>query len=252
MSVIITKKQKKLAPIGMHLAHLIRVIGIGTQEGKYGKTKQVILGFELSECLTVFKEENGLEPFVLSNPYNASLDKKSFLARDLTPWIGSGFTKNASFDLGSLLGKACYANVIHETTDNGEPYAKIISIAPIPKGMAVPDQILPSLSYSVEDGLNEVFEQLPQWIQEKIKASDEIAGPRPSVAAIAERNTRQATANAVSAKEPRPHPSVKMSEPTSADLDAEMDAVNAELAAERIVNRTKPTMTRTEHDDHEL
>jgi hypothetical protein len=232
MSIIITKKEKQLAPEGMHLAHLIRVIDIGTQEGKFGKAKKAILSWELSEAKAVFKEENGEEPFVLSNTYNQSLDKKSNLVRDLAPWIGSGFVKSASLDLGSLLlGKACLLNVIHETKENGETYAKIISIAPVPKRMAVPDQILPSLEYSVEDGFNEVFEELPVWIREKIKASDEIAGERPSEAEITERNVRQATANA----RQESHRTVGINESTSGDddLDSQLENevnVQAQLA----------------------
>src|SRR5260370_19476344 len=119
MSVIISKKEKQLAPTGMHLARLVSVVNVGIQEGKFGKAKKVILCWELSEAKAVFKEENGEEPFVLSNIYNQSLDKKSNLVRDLTPWIGSGFVKSASLDLGSLLlGKACLVNVIHETKEN--------------------------------------------------------------------------------------------------------------------------------------
>jgi hypothetical protein len=202
MSVIIKKKEKRLVPEGMHLARCVRVIDLGTQESKFGKTKKIILSWELPECKAVFKEENGEEPFVLSNTYNQSLDKKSNLVRDLTPWIGAGFAKKADCDLGSLvLGKACHVNVIHEMNDTGETYAKIIAIAPIPKGMAVPDQILPSLEYSIKDEGNDVFGELPIWIQEKIKASDEVAGVRPSVAEITERNVRQANANASSAND---------------------------------------------------
>jgi len=225
MSIIIKKKEKQLAPEGMHPAHLIRVIDIGTQNGKYGKNRQIILSFELSGCLTVFKDENGPEPFVLSNTYNQRLGKGASLVRDLTPWIGSGFTKKASVDIGSLLGKACLANVVHETKDDGETCAKIISLAHVPRGMAVPGQVLPSLEYSIEDGFNEVFEQLPKWIRDKIEASDEIGGKRPSAAEIPERNVRQATANA---QEPKPHPPVGINEPSSDDLDSRLEAEVAE------------------------
>ena len=218
--IILTKKEKRLAPVGMHPAHCVGVIDIGTQEGRYGKARKIILSFELSECKAVFKEENGEEPFVLSNTYNASLDKKSNLVRDLTPWIGGGFAKKADCDLASLvLGRACLANVLHETNDTGETYAKIIGIAPIPKGTVAPEQVLPSIEYSVKDGFNGVFKELPVWMQERIKASDEIAGERPSVAEITERNVRQATENA---QEPRPHRPVGINEPTSTDPDEEL------------------------------
>ena len=200
MSVIIKRKEKQLAPEGMQLARCVRAVDLGTQESKFGKNKKIVLSFELSECKAVFNEENGEEPFVLSKTYNQSLDKKSNLVRDLTPWIGGGFAKKAECAIGPLvLGKPCLVNVIHETKDTGETYATIISIAPVPKGTIAPEQILPSLEYSIKDGFNDVFEELPAWMQEKIKASDEVAGSQPTAEEITERNVRQATANAISA-----------------------------------------------------
>jgi hypothetical protein len=199
MSVIIEKKRKQLAPVGMHAAYLVLVVNAGTQEGKFGPKKRVILGFELSGCKTVFKEENGEEPFMLSNTFNHSLDKKSSFVQFLKPWIGGEFAKNTKFDVSSLLGKPCYANVVHDTNRDGDLVAIIIGVMPIPSGTAVPEQALPSLSYSVEDGFNDVFSQLPTWIQDKIKASEEIAGVRPTAPEIIERNVRQATANVATA-----------------------------------------------------
>src|SRR5260370_21272620 len=131
MSLIIRRKEKQLAPIGLHLARFVWAIDIGTQESKFGKARKMILSLELPECKTVFKEENGLEPFVLSKTYNQSLDKKSNLVRDLTPWIGPGFAKKADCALGPLvLGKVCSVNVIHEQKDTGETYPNIIGFLP--------------------------------------------------------------------------------------------------------------------------
>ena len=65
--------------------------------------------------------------------------------------------------------------------------------------MAVPEQILPSLHYSIEDGFNDVFESLPEGLQERIMRAEELkVAPDEE---ITERNVRQATANA---QQPRP------------------------------------------------
>jgi hypothetical protein len=219
MPVIIRKNTKKLAPVGMHLARCVWCIDTGTHDTKFGKKKKLRLAFELPEHKAVFKEENGEEPFLLSIPFNHSLDKKSKFVGYLRPWIGNDFTKK-DCPLGSLiLGKACYANVIHETKDTGETYAEIIGLMPVPKGTDVPDQILPSIDYSVSDGVdNDVFEKLPVWLQEEIKASDEIAGVRPTETEVIERNVRTATANALAEQETEEDGAFDLDRYSDADL----------------------------------
>jgi hypothetical protein len=205
MSTIARKNQDafQLAPEGMHLARLVRVIDLGTQREEYkGKTKrnrQIRFSWELPEQTAVFDEERGEEPFLISKTYTNTLGEKSNLFRDLMSWIGNGFTKQAEFDLGTLLGRPCFLNVIHQTSKENRQYAKVIGVSRIPKKMAVPEQVLPSISYSIEDGFNEVFESFSEYLQEKIEGCDELGGSRPTAEEIAERNVRQATANATSA-----------------------------------------------------
>lgn len=225
MSTIATKNQNtyQLAPEGMHLARGVRVIDLGTQRIEYnGRTKknrQIILSWELPECTAVFNEEVGPEPFLVSKTYTNSLGEKSNLYRDLLSWIGSGFTRQAEFELGTLLGQPCQLNVIHETSKNNRQYAKVIGILPVPKNMAMPEQILPSLLYAIEDGQNDVFNSFSDYLQERILASEELGGSRPTTQEIAERNVREATGNALK----KTHLPVEESEP-------DWDAINLELS----------------------
>jgi hypothetical protein len=129
--------------------------------------------------------------------------------------------ETVSFDLDTLFEKPCLVNVTHETSKNGVEYAKIIGFSPVPKGMAVPAPVLPTLRYSIEDGTAGVFDQLPEWIREKILASKELNGKHATKAEIAERNMRQATENALAESEP--DESDEDEEPEGFDLDAYSD-----------------------------
>jgi hypothetical protein len=80
------------------------------------------------------------------------------------------------------------------------------------------------LKYSIKDSVGGAFDDLPEWVQKMICASEEIGGARPSVEEITERNVEKATANA---QEPRPHPPVGINESSADDIDE--DQLNAEL-----------------------
>ena len=232
MSTVAKKKPRvrRLAPEGIHAARCIRVIDLGTQRGEWkGKKKisqRVILVWELPQCQTVFNEEHGEEPFVVSRWYNNSLHEKSDLFRDLVSWIGRGFTREAEFELGTLLGKPCLLNIVHEESVKypGEKTDRVIGVNPIPKGMAVPEQILPSLHYKIEDGFNDVFESLPEGLQETIMRAEELKVTPDEK--ITERNVRQATTNA---QQPSPHPPVGINESSSDDDNGQLeDEVNTQ------------------------
>src|SRR5262249_38335249 len=154
-----------------------------------------------------------------SRIYTATIGERSSLRRDIEAMRGKRFTgsESESFELASLLGKPCMLNLIHEVSKNGRKYHKIIGLTPLPKGTRAPAMISETLHYQIEDGENDVFEQLPEYIRGKIQASLEMTGeadesdePDP---AIIERNVREAAANAAAANAtstgPRP-PVMKM------------------------------------------
>ena len=178
----------------------------------------------------VFDPERGEEPFIVRKEYNATIGPKSNLRHDIESWRGHGFTgsETAAFDLAVMLGKPCLVNVIHETSANGQKYHKIIGVTPLPRGMQAPPQILPSLRYLIEDGEGGVFDELPEWVQEKIRGSEELGGKRPSKAKIIERNCAAAAANAT-----EPEPDVIDEADKIAALDeTDEDEINRRLQEE--------------------
>jgi hypothetical protein len=170
---------KQLPPEGNHPARCVSVIDLGTQcdtyNGEPKALRKVRITFELPQEKAVFKKERGEEPFVIGKDYTLSLGERANLRRDLESWRGKGFTEAEAkaFHLSRLLGAPAMVSVVHRVSKNNRTYADIATVTRVPKGMKVPEQILPSLKYDIENGADAVFEQLPKFLQDKIKAADE-------------------------------------------------------------------------------
>ncbi len=172
-------KPRQLPPAGTHVARCISVIDLGTQDmPAYDKQLHKIrVTWELPDELAVFKEENGEQPFVVSKDYTLSLFKKATLRQELESWRGKAFTAEElqGFDIFTLLGVPCLVSIIHKTTENGKTFANVTNVSKLPKGTVAPKQINKSVQYSIDDGENEVFWALPEWLQVKIGKSAEFS-----------------------------------------------------------------------------
>jgi len=169
-----------LPPQGNHTAICVRMIHVGTTTNEYlGEKKRqnrVRLYFELSHEKAIFNPENGEENFMVSKEYTLSMHEKATLRKDLESWRGKAFTEDEAkaFDITKLLGIPCMVNIIiktHETTKN--TYAQIASISGLPKGMAKPDRVNDLFEFSVSDFDETKFLTLSEWLQNKIKESEE-------------------------------------------------------------------------------
>jgi hypothetical protein len=73
-------------------------------------------------------------------------------------------------------------NITHVEKGDSK-YANIIGMSPVPKGMVCPPAFNAPLCYNTEEHDEAVFSQLPEFIQDKIKMSDEwiarISKPAP-------------------------------------------------------------------------
>lgn len=170
----------KLIEAGVYPARCYSMIELGTQTieymGKEKKMRQVHITWELPTELEVFKEERGLEPFVISKTYALSMFEKAKLRQDLESWRGQGFTDEEAkrFDITQLLGKPCQISIIHKkSTDGLKTYPNISSITRVMKGLEVPEQINPTRLLSFDNWNQELFDTLPEWIREKIQKSPE-------------------------------------------------------------------------------
>jgi hypothetical protein len=173
MSIIAKAKGNIPAPAGSHSAVCIKVIDLGMQDHpEYGANRKCYLEFELPDELM---EDTG-KPFAIGRRFTLSLSSKSALREVLENWRGRPFTATElqGFQLDKLVGIPALVTIQHR--QNGEKtYANLTSVAPLPKGMKKPKQVNPSLVYACDQGEDDTFEQLPEWLQNVIR--DRVGGP---------------------------------------------------------------------------
>lgn len=183
MAIYAEKKEsdfQKVEP-GTYVARCYSMIEIGTVEtefnGEKKTAKQVNITWELPEELAVFKEENGPEPYVVSKTYTLSMHEKATLRKDLESWRGKSYTNDEvkRFDITKLLGQPCLLNIVHETskTDPSKVYVKVSSVSKLMKGQEVGEQINPTRLLSFDKFDWNVFDNLSDWLKDKIKSSAE-------------------------------------------------------------------------------
>lgn len=166
---------------GTHRAVLIRVIDLGVQEQRpfQGEPKpparEVQVVFELPDEMGEFDGEE--KPLVISETFKFSGDDRSKCYKRLTG-MDPGMKKSKG-DWTKLIGEACMLQVIHRTNKEGDrTYANIASVAPLMKGLQAPDSVVASTYfYNTEKPDAEVFEQLPQYLKDKINHPD---GAKPN------------------------------------------------------------------------
>lgn len=173
MSLVI-KKPKTVAPMeaGTYAAVCVGVIDIGEQLNEKFKnySNKVILIFEIpSETVEIDGE---MKPRWISETYGATLSDKGNLKKTLTAWRGKPLSDKEAeeFDLLTMAGKSCIINIIVEEKDSGT-YNKIAAINPLMKGMPEPELKNEILVFDMDNWSDDVFEKLPEWIQNRIKKS---------------------------------------------------------------------------------
>ena len=157
----VSAKSKSSVPIleaDTYPARCVSLIDVGDQfseiSGRFNR--QVVLMFELPTEHVVIDGEK--KPRFMSITYTLSLSEKAKLRTILETWRGRGFTDDElkGFDLKQIVGQACMLTVVHKTAKNGIPEAET-----------------PLLIYDLDepDAL-EKMEQLPEWVQNRIKQSE--------------------------------------------------------------------------------
>lgn len=164
----------EITPAGNHIARCYSMIQIGTVKEEFkGEIKnlhKVRVTWELPLELHVFSPEKGEQPFSISKEYTLSMHEKAVLRGDLSSWRGKPFTDDEAreFDITRLLSVPCFLNVVHKVSKNGNVYANVAAITPLPKGTTCPPQVNDSFVFSYEQFENSKFEALPQWLKDKM------------------------------------------------------------------------------------
>lgn len=120
------------APTGSHQAVLVDIQDLGELDDGFGGRKPYIKYiFQLAELME--EDASGKQkPYVVSRRFNATLHNKGHLKPFIQSMRGVQFTPEElkGFDDEELVGKNYLVTIIHNTTDKGQTYANIASIAP--------------------------------------------------------------------------------------------------------------------------
>lgn len=169
-------------PAGIHHAICYAVIDLGTQPSQmYAPSRKVLIIWELPHERGDFKDTNtGVIknlPRVVSKEYTLSTGTKSNLRKELESWRGKPFTAEEAleFEVGVLVGKNCQLNIAHRPSKDGSKvYANVVSIVPLGKGMVAQQPENETMVWDLPtDGAITFPPNMPEWIQTKIKGSEE-------------------------------------------------------------------------------
>lgn len=190
----------KPVPPGAYVARCFQVIDLGTQTstGQYGEksSHKLRLAWEIhgedddGQALTIHIEGKAM-PMTVNKDYTVSLHEKASLRKDLVAWRGRNFSEEEAkaFDVSKLLGAYVLINITNSVSNNGKTYANVAGLSPLPKALAAtkPAGVHPLQQFDLDNPDWEVFESLPQWLQDRIKAAPEYARSRgePAMAAAA-------------------------------------------------------------------
>ncbi len=174
-------KKRELTPAGAYPARCYQMIHLGTnKENINGEDKmlnKVRISWELPTELKIFDSEKGEQPLIISKEFTLSMHEKATLRKMLASWRGKDFSEDEckGFDITKLLGVVCMINVIHKQSKQGNEYADISSITPLPKGYECPPQINKNVLWEYDNPDFVLLETLPDFIKDRIKTSEEYA-----------------------------------------------------------------------------
>ena len=182
------KMERKLPEAGATVGVLFSIVDMGHLETNWDNQKKwtpkVRFAFELPDQTDEYEVvENGKttkvqKPMVVSIEQTRSLGEKASLRKLLEQWRGQTFTSKElqAFSLKNLLGKPAMLTLIHKTSQQGRQYCAIAGASKLPKGMKAPANTTNAqMYYEIEQGEGGQFSEMPEWLQDKIRASKEFA-----------------------------------------------------------------------------
>ena len=175
MNAVGTNSRRKdygIAEEGLTSARLCRVIDLGLQKRPpyQGQEKapayMIRLTFELPDQLINVDGED--KPRWIDKEINLSQHEKSTSLK----WFNILDPQNESRgDWGKLVGTPCMLNITHRTDKKDRTHANIGDLLPVMKGMEVGALQNPTVVFDTSNPNVEVFQRLPDFLQEKIKSN---------------------------------------------------------------------------------
>lgn len=170
------RAKPKTPPVepGVYMAICIGCVDLGEQYNETFKNHS-------NKCLYIFEligetiEVDGeMKPRQLSKEFAISSSSKSNLRKFIESWNGKSYTDDdfLELDLFDQIGKSCQINVVLNET---KEYANIDNLMPLPRGVPAFTTETAPVRWDMSAWDDEVFKNLPEWIQDKIKKSTEYA-----------------------------------------------------------------------------
>ena len=177
------KPKSNIEPIkaSTYVATLYQIVYLGTQKqewkGNIKELPKVRLTFELPKLLKVWKEGEEAKPRVISRDFTFSMGGKANLRKFIEGIEGVSLLDSEAYayDVDTLLGKSCLISVSC-VNKNDKTYNNIETASPLMDDMVAPKKYNPNFLFDVNSFDQKKFETLPEFLQEKIKASPEYKG----------------------------------------------------------------------------
>lgn len=161
---------------GAHIGRCYIIADLGTQKGSWQGQEKLQRKVTFVWELPTQKMEDG-RPFVVSETYTASIGDKAKLKTVLEAWRGSNFTEKeqtGGFDPSVFLGRPAFLSIVEGVSEKtGKKYSNINSIMQLPEGVTAPAPVNGPVYFSLDNFNETSFNDLPEWIQKKIKESPE-------------------------------------------------------------------------------
>jgi hypothetical protein len=170
----------EMTPAGAQVARCYRVIDLGTQttewQGQQKKAHKVMLSWEL---LGDERMADG-RPFSISKRYTVSTHEKSNMRKDFEAWRGRAFTpaEESTFEIRNVVGAYCLLNVTHNIGGDGNTYANVTSIMPVPKGLPKPAAVNANQVFDIDEPDMEMYESFSDKLKLTIASADEWNKPK--------------------------------------------------------------------------
>lgn len=159
-------------PAGQYLAVCVGVYDLGEQYSEKFKNYSPKLMISFDIPAVTIEVDGKMEPRQLSREFTISGKNNSKLREFISSWNGVQYSDEAfgEFDPLTQVGKPAMINVLLNET--GE-YANINTIMPLFPGLPAPATTTPFRVWDMDKWDDKAFEDLPAWVQEKIKKSSQ-------------------------------------------------------------------------------
>jgi len=182
---LIAREKSDYTPIpeGQYPAVISAVVDLGLQDC-FGSVKpQILIRYEMPGLRS--DHNGGSEPASKWQFYTRSLNNMANLRRDSERILGRGFSKkelDGGFDLFEMLGCACEVQIVHDHS-TGSIRDKIVDVSKFKGPGEKPTSELGEIRYTRDE--NESWENLPEWVKEKIRNQVVVAADSDADAASA-------------------------------------------------------------------